>query len=71
MRKMIAVAMAALLAAAAFAADVSLTDEEKERCAAEGGCVFTSVQFVRQRLEAAFVAGFEKGKAMCGSKGST
>jgi hypothetical protein len=52
---------------AALAAEIGLIDEEKALCEKQGGCLFTSAGFVRERLQAAYEAGFQKGRAKaCG-----
>lgn len=63
-----AAAAALLLVASATAVEMNLTDEEKAKCAAEGGCVFASVSFIRQQLEQAFQAGYERGRNACFSR---
>ncbi len=68
-RYLITVALS-VAAALAIAAEVSLTEEEKAHCAENGGCVFTSVGFIRERIKSAFEAGFERGKSAC-LKGTT
>ncbi len=65
--KRLACLILAALCAAALAMEASMTPEEKEHCAQEGGCLFTTVAAVNQRIRAAFDAGVKHGAVVCRS----
>lgn len=55
------------LSLAVFAAEISISDEGKAACEKRGDCLFISVGLVKERMQAAFEAGFQKGRARtCG-----
>jgi hypothetical protein len=65
MPKMPVLLLAGALASAPVAAvDVTFTDEEREQCDAEGGCMIVT----RLVLHKAQKAAFDAGKATCGAK---
>ena len=46
-----------------FAAEIILTDEEKVKCADEGGCGMVSYAWIKKQVQDAF----ERGKVVCNS----
>lgn len=60
------VILTAILAITAFpivAVEIALTDEEKVKCEAEGGCGLVSYEWIKRKLEQEF----ERGKKACNS----
>ena len=47
----------ALMAAPVAALDVRMTDDERTACEAEGGCALVTREWMRQRVESAYMAG--------------
>jgi len=64
MKKLIA-ALAVCIALPVIAIEVSLTDEEKQLCEEQGGCVFATRQHILTLLERAFSEGVKRGKEQC------
>lgn len=62
-RLVILTAILAVATSPILGVEIALTDEEKVKCVAEGGCGLVSYQWIKSKLEQEF----ERGKKACNS----